>query len=229
MTVILSGTVGSTAYGLGHPLSDVDRLSVWVAPTTRTLGFGLLAWEETRRQHGPDPHDVVEHEVAKFLHLCLKGNPSVQEMLWLEHYDVRFAPGQWLIEARESLLSGPAVAAAYGGYAADQVERLRRAGRFPDVPRSRIEKHGRHCARLLIQGRGLLASGHLRVRLTETEVDYVRRLGVLAGEDADAFAAEMAVQHALLKRAEQGSSLPAAPDIEAVTALLVRIRLLYAR
>ncbi|GAA1913626.1 hypothetical protein GCM10009753_52280 [Streptantibioticus ferralitis] len=33
MHVLLSGTVGSTAYGLAHKGSDIDRLGVFAAPT----------------------------------------------------------------------------------------------------------------------------------------------------------------------------------------------------
>ena len=39
MTILLQGIVGSTAYGLAGPDSDVDRLGVYAAPT---LDFARL-------------------------------------------------------------------------------------------------------------------------------------------------------------------------------------------
>ncbi|MFD7300744.1 DNA polymerase beta superfamily protein, partial [Streptomyces pharetrae] len=37
--ILLSGVVGSTAYGLAHEDSDVDRLGVFAAPTESLHGL----------------------------------------------------------------------------------------------------------------------------------------------------------------------------------------------
>ncbi len=42
-TVLLAGIVGSTAYGLAGPDSDVDRLGVFAAPTLSLLGLDAPA------------------------------------------------------------------------------------------------------------------------------------------------------------------------------------------
>ena len=59
--VLLSGIVGSVAYGLDTEDSDVDRLGVFAAPTERLLGL-----------HPPKPSvvsskpDATFHEAGKF-------------------------------------------------------------------------------------------------------------------------------------------------------------------
>ncbi len=39
MHVLLSGIVGSTAYGLAHAGSDIDRLGMFAAPTEQLHGL----------------------------------------------------------------------------------------------------------------------------------------------------------------------------------------------
>lgn len=227
--MLLRGVVGSTVYGLGHAGSDIDRLGVFIAPRWRVLGFGLHAWEKTRRQHDPDPHDTAEHEVEKYLRLALRCNPTAIELLWLPEYEVLTPWGQALVNTREAFLSTEAVHAAYGGYAADQAERLRQAHRFPDVPRSRIEKHGRHCLRLLLQGRELLLTGRLPIVLTPDEVGYVRHMGGMALGDPDVFYEAVAGHVADMGAAAERSVLPDEPDREQVTGYLVMLRAAQAR
>lgn len=162
MNVLLSGVVGSTAYGLAHEDSDVDRLGLFAAPTREFHGLSTPKASIVEK----DP-DVTMHEAGKFCRLALNGNPTVMELLWLEEYEVLTPLGQELIRIRSSFLSASRVRNAYLGYATEQFKRLenRGDGTFgPDLA-NRTAKHARHMNRLLIQGFELWSTGSLTLRL----------------------------------------------------------------
>lgn len=223
MRMLLSGIVGSTAYGLATPASDVDRLGVYAAPTAAFHGLRPPTGKAATRV-STDP-DVTVHEAAKFAALSLDVNPTVTELLWLpdELYEIRTGLGDALIGLRTSFLSAQRVRDAYFGYAVSQFKRLeaRGDGSFSADTRRRTAKHARHLARLLDQGYGLYASGTLRVRLDDPE--FYRRLGErVAGGD-------LAEAKALLAAAETDfdettSPLPDRPDEEAVERWLHAVR-----
>lgn len=161
--VLLSGVVGSTAYGLANADSDIDRIGTYAAPTSAF--HGLHAPPETWVHSNPD---ATFHEAGKLARLLLKGNPTVTEICWLDAYETVTPEGEALIAIRSSFLSAHAIKGAYLGYAAQQFKRLenRGDGSFSADTRKRTAKHARHLRRLLCQGSGLHQTGHLRVRLS---------------------------------------------------------------
>ena len=176
--IMLKGVVGSTAYGLAHEGSDVDHLGVFAAPTKALLG--LHPPKDTEVSKDPD---TTLHEARKFVGLCLGGNPTVFELLWLEKYEVETRLGKHLISIRESFLGAHRVRNAYLGYADQQFQRLQNKGSFPNVPDPRIEKHARHLVRLVQQGLELYRTGKLTIRVHNPE--YVREMGVKIAADPD--------------------------------------------
>ncbi|WP_243718717.1 nucleotidyltransferase domain-containing protein [Actinomadura sp. KC06] len=152
--VLLAGIVGSTAYGLAGPGSDIDRLGVYAAPTTAFHGLhpptGRDATTVTTKP------DVTFHEAGKCAALCLGMNPTVTELIWLPDglYETRTALGEQLISIRTAFLSARRVKDAYLGYAVSQFKRLetRGDGSFSADTRKRTAKHARHLARLVHQG-----------------------------------------------------------------------------
>ncbi|HEY0701081.1 MAG TPA: nucleotidyltransferase domain-containing protein [Micromonospora sp.] len=166
MRLLLSGIVGSTAYGLAGPGSDIDRLGVFAAPTVAF--HGLHPPRESIVTTNPDR---TLHEAAKWCRLALGGNPTATELVWLpdDLYEVRTELGDRLIGIRSAFLSAPRVRSAYLGYASQQFRRLesRGDGSFSADTRRRTAKHARHLARLVHQGRHLYATGELPVRLAD--------------------------------------------------------------
>ena len=161
--VLLSGVVGSVAYGLAGPESDVDRLGVFAWPTAAL--FGLHTPNESIVTTKPD---VTYHEAAKACRLMLSGNPTATEILWLEAWEVETPLGGELVGIRSAFLSAKRTRDAYLGYAAQQFRKLliRDGTSFSsDIPNRRIAKHARHLARLCHQGLELYTTGHLRIRL----------------------------------------------------------------
>ncbi|WP_404815954.1 DNA polymerase beta superfamily protein [Streptomyces thermolineatus] len=212
--VLLSGIVGSTAYGLAHAGSDTDRLGVFAAPTSAFHGLHRPA-----ESHVTTDPDTTYHEAAKWCRLALGCNPTASELVWLpgELYEVRTALGDDLIALRGRFLSARRVRDAYLGYAGQQFRRLRERGGGPSS--GRAAKHARHLVRLLEQGTRLHLTGHLEIRLEDP--GRVR-------EDGERIAADPDLGLEFLSRAEEvfdrPGVLPPAPDEPAVEAWLQRVR-----
>lgn len=222
--LLLQGTVGSTAYGLAREGSDVDRLGIFIYHTMDLLALDYGGDMETVVRHQPD---ITVHEVAKYLRLALKCNPTVMELMWLpDHlYETRTEMGKWIIGLRSAVLCENGVRGSYGGYAKQQVERLKRRhtegkiGFAADL-QNRTAKHARHCFRLLRQGRELLETGVLPIQVQNPE-DYFAFDGASVEEIVERFAREDEVFR------NTTSVLPAHPDKPAVQSVLNRIRKAY--
>ncbi|MEV0429987.1 nucleotidyltransferase domain-containing protein [Micromonospora sp. NPDC050495] len=217
MHLLLSGIVGSVAYGLAGPDSDVDRIGVFAAPTVAF--HGLHPPRESVVTTGPD---LTLHEAGKYARLALSGNPTATELMWLpdECYETRTELGERLIGIRAAFLSGPRVRDAYLGYAAQQFRKL--AGRDATVGgRRRSAKHARHLARLLHQGRVLYTTGVLAIRLADPE--WFRAFGerVAAGalDEAEALVAAAERDFDRIR-----TPLPERPDEETVERWLLAVR-----
>jgi hypothetical protein len=225
-TLILEGIVGSTAYGLAHAGSDLDRLGIFVAPTAAVLGLdGRKVVDHTQVTKNPDS---ARHELGKFLGLALQCNPTVMELLWLADWETNTPAGQQVIGLRHAVLSARRTSDAFGGYAIQQARRLVRrtadgkAGFAADLG-PRTAKHGRHCARLLLSGRMLLETGELVVDVSPWR-DHLFGMGELAETDPEGFLAAFESEVALLNQAAARSALPERPDRERVNEVLVAIR-----
>lgn len=223
--VILEGVVGSTAYGLDNPDSDIDRLGIFLAPTRDVLGLnGRSAVDHSHVTHTPS--DRTLHELAKFLKMALGCNPTVMELLWLPGWETITGEGRQIVDLRHAVLSTRQVRATYGGYATAQARRLLkrfREGRsgFASDLGHRTDKHGRHCARLLTAGRQLLETGELVVNVGGQR-DELFELGELAARDPEAFYRHFEAELARLDTVV--SVLPDEPAWALVNEVLVAIR-----
>lgn len=225
-TPLIAGIVGSHAYGLAGPDSDVDTLSVAAAPTAEFHGLRTPTGKAGSRVTA-NP-DTVVHEAGKFIALCLKANPTVNELLWLpdDCYATVHPLGQELIDLRVSLLGAHHVKEAYFGYAQAQFTRLKnRAGEsFSSNIRTRTEKHARHLLRLITGGTQLYTTGHLDVRLDNP--DKYRDFGITVASDPERgielAEATLAYHRAAIESA--ASPLPAYPDTRAAEEWLLRVR-----
>jgi predicted nucleotidyltransferase len=223
VNVLLKGVVGSTAYGLNHENSDVDHLGVFAAPTRQILGLGEVKESVVTK----DP-DTTLHEAKKFCELCLNGNPSVSEVLWLNSYEQITDLGSDLVNIRRYSLSAPKVRNAYLGYATSQFKRLRDRGdgSFSADTRKRTEKHARHLVRLVEQGYYLYITGELVVDLrsnaSEITPEKVFELGRSIA--ADPVRGEKYMRTAEARFDAATTPLPLKPDREAVQDWLLQVR-----
>ena len=218
-TVLLAGIVGSTAYGLAGPDSDVDRLGVFAAPTLSLLGLEAPALSKVTTAP-----DVSLHEAGKAARLLLSANPTITELLWLpDHlYEQRTGLGAEFVEIRSAFLSSARVRDAYLGYASQQFRKLasRGDGTFSSDVRKRTAKHARHLKRLVDQGFGVYATGSLTVRLDDPEsyLSFGERTA------ADPESAQSVLADAQDRFDRTRSALPAEPDRGRVQDWLLRVR-----
>ncbi len=216
-TVLLQGIVGSTAYGLAGPRSDVDRLGVYTAPTRAFHGlYPPIDRHASIVTH--EPSDLTLHEARKYCLLALGVNPTVTELLWLPSYEIRTRLGDELVAIRRAFLSAPRVRDAYLGYARQQFTRLLHKGADPRTP-----KHARHLLRLLHQGEALLATGEPTVRLADPQ--RYHEFGTAVAADPEE--ARAALDAACDRLAGIASPLPERPDEAAVEGWLQKVRTEY--
>lgn len=222
--LLLLGVTGSTAYGLSHDGSDIDRLGIYSVPTNELF---VLGFNQGKASHVlTDPDDVQLHEIGKYVGLVLKGNPTVTELLFLEsheHVDPRIEP---LIDMRTKLLGQRTIRASYTGYAMAQAKRLAnrveagRTGFNADLAK-RTAKHGRHCFRLLLQAEQLLTEGDITVDVSAHR-DELFAIGELAETDVAAFQVKFAERCAYIDGLE--SILPMEPDVAGAQQFLTEFR-----
>ncbi|MFE1439531.1 DNA polymerase beta superfamily protein [Streptomyces sp. NPDC058739] len=217
--ILLSGVVGSTAYGLAREGSDVDRLGMFAAPTEELHGL-----HTPKESHVSTSPDRTLHEAAKWCRLALGGNPTVMELVWLpdELYEVRTPLGDELIGIRASFLSARRVRDAYLGYATQQCRKLLgRGDGTPDADtRRRIAKNARHLKRLCEQGYELYRTGALTVPVEDPESyhDFGDRVAL------DPEAAVPLLNHFERAFDDTASALPEHPDGAPADAWLRRVR-----
>lgn len=217
--MLLHGVVGSTAYGLNTPESDVDTAGVFRAPTEMFLGLTPPTDHNSSIQtHAPD---AQMHEAGKFLRLVLKANPTVTELLWLDRtgYLTLTDDGEALLGLRKSVLGSKPVHDAYFGYAKAQFHKIE--NRSGDEQPKRIKKHARHLLRLLDQGIQLYRTGELTVRVDDPQRYFDFGEAVAAG---DLSLAATALAHAGDVFHIETSPLPEFPDPSIADAVLRRIR-----
>lgn len=217
MHLLLSGIVGSVAYGLAGPGSDVDRIGVFAAPTVAFHGL-----HPPRESVVATDPDVTLHEARKYALLALGGNPTATELMWLpdDCYETRTGFGERLIAIRSAFLSAPRVRDAYLGYATQQFRKLTTRD-SSQGGRRRSAKHARHLARLLHQGRVLYATGVLEIRLADPE--WFRAFGErVAGGALDEAEALVTAAERDFERIR--TPLPDRPDEERVERWLLDVR-----
>lgn len=224
MNIILQGVVGSQAYGLDTPESDVDRAGIFAMPTLNLFKLH----QPPLREHSIVTHepDVTLHEVHKFCHLASKCNPSILELLWLGSYEMCTSLGYSLIVIRNCFLSAQAVKGAYLGYANEQMLRLNSAKIVESLGdeqrRHKMAKHARHVARLLYQGYQLYRTSVLPVRLPNAVL--IREIGEAAGDgDLDPLRRYFIGHEA--KFNDNLSPLPDAPDTQVIDNWLYEVRM----
>jgi uncharacterized protein len=223
--IILLGVVGSTAYGLAGPDSDVDRLGIYAAPTRSFHGLHLPIGKAASVVT-TDP-DIAFHEVLKYVTLAMSMNPTVTELMWLPEdlYETTTGAGLDLIAMRSNFLSARRTKDAYLGYATQQFQRLwnRGDGSFSAQTRKRTAKHARHLLRLLHQGLDLWATGALYVRLADPQ--RYHDFGEEVANDPEVARQALATAEDAFSRVR--TALPDAPDESAIEAWLVGVRRLY--
>lgn len=116
--VVLETTVGSNAWGLAGPGSDVDRRGAFALPFNWTIGLA------------PPPEDMVSAdgstnywEVKKLIRQGLRADPNTLETLFLPSAEAHDEIGAWLLAEKE-IFASREIYASFGRYALSQLKKL---------------------------------------------------------------------------------------------------------
>ena len=211
---ILQAVTGSVAYGLNHAASDIDKMSIFVAPTVEVAGLHWASRHESFSDAGPTGDDNTGHEIGKYLRLVLKSNPTLIELMFLNDYEILDETGKGLIDLRDKILYTEGIRNAYYGYAKAQVERVKR-----EYPNHK-PKMARHAVRITHQGLELLTLGTTNVRVSDSEWYFS-----MDEWPSDRLFSYMDAEVSLLNTAE--SVLRDKPDTRAVAEFLKDVRRSY--
>lgn len=126
--LILLGTVGSHAYGINTPTSDLDIKGICVRPASHYWGLTEFkqkdkGWHDTTLDVIKAASDCTVYDIIKYVALAANCNPNILELLWLSEYHILKPSGQLLIENRNIFLSKK-VRSTYMGYAFAQLSKI---------------------------------------------------------------------------------------------------------
>jgi predicted nucleotidyltransferase len=155
--VIFRCIVGSTAYGLNHEESDVDRRGFYLPPAD--LHWGLTGVPEQLETE----HEECYWEIEKFIRLGLKANPNILECLYSPLIETCTPLAAELIEMRHVFLSRH-IHRTYNSYVLSQFKKLEQDLRNQHGIRW---KHVMHLIRLLLSGVAVLKNGFVPLRVDE--------------------------------------------------------------
>ena len=179
----LLATTGSIAYGLNHANSDLDQMGVFIAPTVEVAGLNWNSNSESWSNTSPEGDDLTLHEIGKYLRLCLGGNPTLIELLFMNEYSILTPDARDMVNLRSFIISEKTLRKSYFGYAKSQYERIKQDG-----PAYK-QKMARHTLRIARQGISLLTTGTFNVKVDNrqeyfdlTELPFERMLEVIGGE-----------------------------------------------
>lgn len=211
--IIYRCVIGSRAYGLDGPGSDVDRRGLYLPPAE--LHWSLHGVPEQLENAASQE---CYWEIQKFISLALRANPNVLECLYTPLVEHATPLAQELLAMRACFLSKLAYQ-TFNGYVLSQFKKLEQDVRAHGEVRW---KHVMHMIRLLLAGIGLLREGVLPVEVGPHRDRLLAiREGLLAWEEVETWRHEL---HRALDEAYQRTSLPERPDYDAANRLLLKAR-----
>jgi len=118
--IIFEGIVGSQAYGISTPTSDVDKKGVFIQDQDSILGFGYID------QVNDTKNDQTFYEIKRFIELLASNNPNILELLNLpEDCIVYKDPIFDLVLKHKNDFITKMCRHSFGGYAVEQIRKAR--------------------------------------------------------------------------------------------------------
>jgi predicted nucleotidyltransferase len=211
--VIYRCVIGSRAYGLDGPESDVDRRGIYLPPAEQH--WSLRGVPE---QLENDATQECYWELQKFLALALKANPNVLECLYSPVVEQVTPLAEELLVLRGAFLSRQ-VYQTYNGYVRSQFRKLDQDLRTRGAIRP---KHAMHLIRLLLAGIVILREGVVPVHVGEhRECLLAIRHGEMPWDEVNDWRLRL---HEEFDAAYARTRLPVQPDFARVDAFLIAAR-----
>ncbi len=211
--IIYRCIIGSRAYGLDEPGSDIDRRGVFVPPAE--MHWSLSGVPE---QIEYDATQECYWELQRFLALALKANPNILECLYTPLVETALDEAVEL-RAMRSIFLSQLIYQTYNGYVMSQFRRLEQDLRA----RGAIKwKHAMHLIRLLLSGVIALKEGVIPVRVeAHRERLLAIRRGEVPWEEVNAWRLSL---HREFDSAFATTRLPERPDYAKANAFLIKVR-----
>lgn len=193
-TTILECIVGSTLHGtsVSDGLEDLDLMAIVVEEPRHIVGFYQEdTWTKRSKPEGVRSEagdtDYVAYGLRKYLHLALKGNPTILLAMFAPQGFVRVINdyGQELQSMYQRIVSKQ-VYAPFRGYMRQQHERLLGLRGQRNITRPELVKaHGfdtkyaAHIVRLGLQGEEILSTGRITLPMPVEQRELITsiRLG----------------------------------------------------
>jgi predicted nucleotidyltransferase len=210
--IVFRCIVGSTAFGLNQPGSDVDRRGFYLPPAD--LHWALAGVPEQLETE----QEECYWEIEKFVRLALKANPNVLECLYSPLIETCAPIAAELIGMRDIFLS-QYIHRTYNSYVLSQFKKLEQDLRNQREIRW---KHVMHLIRLLLSGVEVLRRGFVPLRVDgyRERLLAIRR-GEVPWEEVEDWRLAL---HRELDRELDSTRLPAHPDFGRANTFLLHAR-----
>ena len=136
---IFECVVGSTAYGINGPTSDIDKSGVMIPGIEYFYGLSKVD-----QFNGYPDEDKTIYEIRKALRLISDNNPNMMDLLWVPDRCVLRMTDYWqrIVDNRDLFVS-KRCRYTFSGYAVAQLDRIRVHRKFlldpPKAPPTRAE------------------------------------------------------------------------------------------
>jgi hypothetical protein len=238
---ILEAVVGSTLHGtfVSDGLEDLDLMAIVVEDLKTFAGFHATdTWTARTKPDGVRSEagdvDYVAYGLRKYLHLALKGNPTIMLALFAgdEHTREITGAGRDLRNLAPQIISKQ-VYMPFRGYMRQQHERLLGLRGQRNVTRPELveaygydTKYAGHVVRLGLQGAELLTTGRLSLPMREEDRALVVRVRT-GGFSLAEVSEQIILAEKKLDEAYASSRLPDGPDVAAVEGWMLKTYAVY--
>lgn len=118
--IIFEGIVGSQAYGIATPASDIDKKGVFIQDQDSILGFGYID------QVSDTKNDQTFYEIKRFIELIASNNPNMLELLNLPDDCIVYKdPIFDLVLNHQKDFITKMCRHSFGGYAVEQIRKAK--------------------------------------------------------------------------------------------------------
>lgn len=235
MKPIYATIVGSKLYGISTPQSDIDFKGYGFEDPDAIVGLKRVEQQEYKNdvKEGPNKIEGVCYTVKQYLHLALKGNPTIVELVFAndKYHVITSDIGKEIYEFGRKHFLTKHLFKPYSAYHMAQIRKLQNT-----VPiGSRKEMHdiygfdvkfGSHAYRLARQCVIVMEEGILRPTLDpqDKEIALAIRQGKYSKEDCLDLLHKVDRQ---MKEAYGKSTLPAMPDYNIVNKFCCDVYMRY--
>lgn len=224
--LISSHIVGSQAYGLQTPESDIDRIKTFAFDAHSLLSIKQPDATVIKKI---DDGDLTYHEIGKWASLAAKGNPTMIELLYIPS-EFHHPLWQQIVENKQLFLGKQSIRDAYYGYAYQQFTRIKNRGdgTFDSATRNRTAKHARHLYRLMLQCEQLISNQDIEIRLSDNDRDACFEFGEAAANGRlDHLESVYLSKRIHIDSLYDDCKLPTQANMNTINDMIVRIRRNY--